>query len=214
MKSHSFPGKFIVVEGLDASGKATQAELLANRFKSTDHNVKKVEFPAYKTEFGQLVRNYLDGKLGEKEELPPEIRSLLYSLDRYQFKHEFADFLANGGVLVSDRFSQSNYAFQSATAENSESMTEWMKAVDSRLPQPDEIIFLDVPPEVTAGMMAERRKDIHESDIEYQKKVYERYLELAEQGGWTVIDCVDEGELRPIEAIHEDIWSKVSELDV
>jgi dTMP kinase len=202
-------GKFIVIEGLDASGKATQSGFLAERFREEGEEVRQVEFPAYDTEFGSLLRDYLDGELGQKEELPSEIRSLLYSLDRYQFKKEFREFLKDGGVLIADRFSQSNYAFQSADSNEPEEMTEWMAKVDSRLPQPDEVIFLDVPPEKTAELMEDREKDMYEDNLEYQRKVYRRYLELAEEVGWKIVDCVEDGQMKSREDISREIWKKI-----
>lgn len=205
-------GAFIVVEGLDASGKHTQAVRLADRIREHGRDVKQVEFPAYDTPFGRLVKDYLDGAYGDREDVPFEVRSLLYAADRYQFRDEFDRFLGDGGVIVADRFNQSNYAFQTAGADEADARDRltWMKEVESRLPEPDLVIFLDVPPRITAGLMAERDQDQHESDRDFQRQVYERYMALAEEEGWTVIDCVDDGNLRPREEIQADIWEHVA----
>lgn len=204
-------GTFIVIEGLDASGKATQAERLVERLERKGEDVRHVAFPAYDTAFGSLVRNYLDGEYGDKDELPVELRALLYAADRYQFKHDFAEFLAAGGVIVADRYSQSNYAFQTVDAhpEERDALVDWMKTVEARLPQPDVHIFLDTPPEVARDLMADRERDQHEADLAFQRKVYERYRELAEEDGWHVVEAVEGGSLRSRDAIHADIWDRV-----
>lgn len=206
-------GTFIVIEGLDASGKATQAERLVERLEREGEDVRHVAFPAYDTAFGGLVRDYLKGAYGDKEELPVEIRALLYAADRYQFKHDFASFLEEGGVIVADRYSQSNYAFQTVDAgEEQEALLAWMKRVESRLPQPDAHIFLDTPPETAQELMADREKDQHEADLAFQRKVHRRYRELADEDDWHVVEAVAEGELRSRDAIHTDIWNRVKPL--
>lgn len=203
-------GTFIVIEGLDASGKATQAERLVERLEQEGEDVRHVAFPAYETAFGSLVRDYLKGAYGDKEELPVEIRALLYAADRYQFKHDFSTFLDEGGVIVADRYSQSNYAFQTVDAgEEQDALLEWMKRVESRLPQPDAHIFLDTPPTVARKLMADRDKDQHEADLAFQRKVHERYRELATEEDWHIVEAVAEGELRSKDAIHADIWRRV-----
>lgn len=205
-------GLFIVIEGLDASGKATQTQLLVDRLEGAGETVRKVEFPAYDTPFGRLVRKYLDGEYGDKQDIPVEVRALLYSADRYQFKDDFSSFLDDGGVLVADRYSQSNYAFQSAATDDDDALVDWMQQVDARLPQPDIVFFLDVPPSQTAQLMANRDQDQHEADTAFQRQVYERYTALAEQEGWTIIDCMENSELRAKHDIADEIWRRVEEL--
>ncbi len=206
-------GTFVVIEGLDAAGKATQTRRLVHRLRDAGEDVHWVEFPAYDTDFGQLVRRYLDGGFGDKDEMPVEVRALLYSLDRYQFKDEFRELLGDGGVLVADRYSQSNYAFQSAeaAADDRAALADWLQAVDSRLPQPDRVIFLDVPPRVALDQLGDDA-DQHEADRAFQEQVYDRYLALGEREGWTVIDCVDDGAMRSKDTIHQDVWDAVAPL--
>ncbi|MDY6770829.1 MAG: dTMP kinase [Candidatus Nanohaloarchaea archaeon] len=213
-------GLFIVIEGTDASGKETQARRLTERLEENGHDVKYAEFPAYDTEFGQLVADYLRGEYGDMDDLPVELRSLLYSLDRYQFKDEYQDFLDSGGILIANRYSQSNFAYQTVDVPEDEQdeLVDWMKQVDSRLPQPDHVFFLNLPIEAARKFMAEKgerdyldgeNKDIHEKDVEFQRKVAERYLDLAEQEHWTVIDCVEDDDIRSIDNIHSDLVDRL-----
>lgn len=216
-------GLFIVIEGTDASGKETQARRLTERLEDRGLDVRYAEFPAYNSQFGQLVAEYLRGEYGDMDDIPVEIRSLLYSLDRYQFKHEYRDFLEDGGVLISNRYSQSNYAYQSVEAdpEEQDELVQWMKQVDSRLPQPDHVFFLNLPIQVAKQFMEEKgdreylngeNKDIHEKDTDFQQQVAQRYLDLAEQDHWTVIDCTDGQDARSLDDIEDELHGHVETL--
>ena len=143
-------GSFIVIEGVDASGKGTQAERLVERLESEGEEVKYVNFPRYDTKFGSLVGKYLRGEFGEREEIPEEIRCMFYAMDRYQFKDEFNEFLKDDGIIVSDRYTQSNLGYQAADFEGKEKkeMINWIEDLERRIPQPDTVLFLDVKPEM------------------------------------------------------------------
>lgn len=207
-------GLFIVLEGLDASGKRTQAERLVDRFETDGKEARYIEFPTYgETRIGELIDEYLSGGF----EAPEEVVSLLYAADRYQFREQFEEFLDSGGVIVADRFSPSNYAFQTARTPESErsDMVGWMKSVESRLPEPDLVIFLDIPPQNARELMEEDGKDpdVHEEDLAFQRKVAERYRELAEEEGWDVVEVVEGGDVRSRDEIEEDIWRRVANID-
>lgn len=201
-------GLFVVIEGLDSSGKHTQADLLVDRLEAADESAKMVEFPTHgETRIGRVIDDYLHGDY----DVAPEVRALLYAADRYQYAAMFREFLADGGVLVADRYSASNYAFQTTHLEGGEweDLLAWMETVESRLPEPDLTIFLDVDPATARSLMADRDRDVHEDDLDFQEAVAANYRRLAGRAGWTTIDCVEESELRPIDAIHEDIWDLV-----
>jgi len=222
-------GKIIVFEGLDSSGKKTQTELLESRLKKEGRKVVTFHFPSYqKTRFGELISKYLKGEFGAKEEISPEIGSLLYALDRYQFKKEIEKALEEGAIVILDRYTPSNI-YQAAKMEGEKrfELWEWIKSVESRLPKADIIIFLDVPPQITQKLFAGREvknalvetgKDIHESDIKYQEKVRELYLEIGRREEWVLINCCTEKggrlELRSPQEIHEEIFKKLKEKGV
>ena len=126
-------------------------------------------------------------------------------------------------ILIANRYTQSNMAFQGAKFEGEEMVefANWIKQMESRLPQPDLVIFLDMPVEQTEMMIGGRedkeyikgkKKDIHEEDIEFQKKVRRTYLELARLENWKVIRCTKDGIVRHPNDIHHEIWESVKEL--
>ncbi|MEM5814724.1 MAG: thymidylate kinase, partial [Candidatus Aenigmatarchaeota archaeon] len=193
--------------------------LLEKRLKAAGKAVEAISFPAYSTKFGGLVGRYLAGEFGTKEEVGPEIASLLYSMDRYQFKNQIKKWLESGKTVISDRYSSSN-VYQAAKLDGAEQfrLWEWAKALDSRLPKADFTIFLNVPPEVSENLFAGREAksalvgkalDIHERDKAYQEKVRQLYLEIAKKEGWIVVDCMKGGALRKPEDIHEEIFKKL-----
>jgi len=218
----SYSGKFIAIEGVDSSGKKTQAQRLARRLKEEGANVKYVEFPSYEdTELGKLVSRFLRGEFGDRSDVPVEVMSMFYAMDRYQFKQEYQEFLENGGTIVANRYSQSNLAFQTAELEGEafDEMVSWLKNLESRLPQPDRVFVLDVDPVKAQSLMAEKdlreylkgeEKDINEEKLGFQEKVAENYLRLAKRYGWTVIDCIEDGDLRSIEEINDELCREIS----
>lgn len=205
---------FIVLEGIDSSGKKTQINLLYKKLKKEGFSPELLEFPTYeKSPYGELVGKYLRGELGKKNEIAPEIPSLLYAIDRYQFKDELFDKLIKGKILIADRYLQSNIGFQAAKFEGQARFTfiDWLEEVESRMPQADIVIFLDIPPEVSKQLMKGEKKDIYEKDLGYQKKVRETYLQTAKREGWVVVNCCnkDAKRLKTPEEIHEEIWNGI-----
>ncbi len=219
-------GKFIVFEGIDSSGKKTQATLLAERLRKEGKKIEIIHFPTYQnTPLGVLVAKYLKGEFGSKESVTPEISSLLYSLDRYQFQKELEQKLNSGINIIADRYSASNI-FQAAKVEGDKrfEIWEWAKGVDSRLPQPDMIIILNVPVQISKDLFSKREKkneliegekDIHESDLNYQEKVRKAYLDISQREGWIVIECCiernDKLEFVTPEEIHREVYRKLKE---
>lgn len=221
MRDKDYTGNFIVIEGIDSSGKKTQSERLVERLEESGEKVKFVEFPTYEdTEFGGLVSKFLRGEFGDRDEVPVEIISMIYAIDRYQFKKEYYDFLNEGGIIVANRYSQSNIAFQTAEYEDKEfdELKGWIKNIESRLPQPDMVFVLDIDPLKAQELMEKKdlreylkgeQKDINEEKLEFQRKVADNYMELAEIYDWNKVRCVENGELRSIEEINEEVWEQV-----
>ncbi|MBY6294483.1 dTMP kinase [Nanohaloarchaea archaeon H01] len=222
MVSEDRPGSLVVIEGIDSSGKKTQAKELVEKLEDCGEKVKYVEFPSYgDSELGEVVSQFLRGEFGERSELPVEVISMFYAMDRYQFRNEYEEFLSEGGVIVANRYSQSNIAFQSAEYEGQEfdEIVEWLKRLESRLPQPDQVFIMDIDPEIAQGLMAEKdlrdylegmERDINEEKVEFQRTVGKNYLKLAEMYDWSVVQCIEGGELRSIEDISDEIWSRLN----
>ncbi|MFW5902660.1 MAG: dTMP kinase [archaeon] len=216
-------GSFIVIEGIDASGKGTQSDKVVEKLKDKGEEVEYIDFPKYDTKFGSLISKYLRGEFGEKDEIPVEIRCMLYAMDRYQFKEHIQEALDKEKIIISDRYIESNLGYQTAEhkGKEREELIKWIETVEGRLPQSDLVIFLDVSPKEAYELhdqksireyMGNDKRDIHESVSEFQEKVYNNYHKLAEEKeNWTIVNCVENGELKNIEEIHEEIMNKLEE---
>jgi len=209
---------FISFEGIDSSGKKTQAEMLAKALKQMGYEVVELSFPAYNTTFGKIVAAYLRGEYGPKDS-SPEITALLFAIDRYQFKKAIEDSLKQRKIIICNRFTQSAMAFEGTMHEDKIGMMKWIEKVESRLPQPNLIIFVDMPIEASKKLMENREKkgylkgkskDILEEDLNFQNAVRKTYLEMAKRDKrWVVINCANrvggDWEIRKPEEIHEDV---------
>ncbi|MGE5676907.1 MAG: dTMP kinase [Pseudomonadota bacterium] len=219
-------GKLIIIEaGSDASGKATQTKKLFTRIKTEKHNIRKVEYPNYKSDSSALVKMYLNGEFGYKpEDVNAYAASTFYSVDRYaSYMKEWKRYYENGGIVLADRYTTSNMVHQASKIDDTaewERYLDWLwdlEFVKLGLPVPDMVIFLDVPPDITNGLISKRnnkitggsKKDIHESDSEYLKKTYKNACRIAEKYGWKRIVCTEGGLLRSIDDIHNEIYDYV-----
>lgn len=209
------PGKLIAIEGVDSSGKRTQARLLLGRLKKEGFDPCLVSFPRYGCFWGKLVKKYLRGEFGSLKDVRPEFASLLYSLDRYGAMPLIEQGLVNGRIVVCDRYIASNVAHQAAKFEGNARrlFVEWIGAVESRLPKPMATIFLDLPVETSIKLMQfrNREKDIHEANKPYLEAARQTYLELARKENWLCISCSSKNGIRPREEIHEELWQKLRE---
>ena len=212
----------VVIEGLDGSGKQTQAELLREKLSQSD-TVRKISFPNYESPAGELIRMYLNGKFGENASgVDSYAASALYAIDRYvSFKKTWQKDYQQG-LIIADRYTTSNMIHQGAKLLNGNEGDSFLKWLDEleythfRLPKPNRVIFLDVPLEISADLRRQRMakfqgKDIHENDDSYLKACYETAKVLAKMFGWNVINCVNNGVLRSPGEISEDIYRIIKE---
>ncbi len=213
-----------MIEGADGSGKGTQTRLLAKSLEEYGP-VVQFEFPRYKNSaFGNLIKRCLGGEFGNFLELSPYLSSLPYILDRVRAKYLLLESLKDGHVIC-DRYTPSNIAYQSAKLSSGE-RKEFIEFIESGeyeelgLPAPDLVIYLSVPVETSAQLIKERRakgkaevvKDIHESNLEYQRKVADVYRYLSkERSNWKIVDCVKGGKLLPREDVHQKVVKIVKE---
>ena len=220
-------GKLIMIEtGSDASGKATQTKKLVERLSNEYKNIRKVEYPNYESESSTLVKMYLRGDFGKNpSDVDPYVASTFYAADRYaSFKTEWEEFYNNGGIVIADRYTTSNMVHQASKMdkEDRDKYLDWLVDYEFNLykiPEPDCVIFLDVPIEFSQKLMENRKnkitgedkKDIHESDVDYLTKSYNNSLYIADKYNWKKINCVENEVLRSIEDIHEEIYKIVKE---
>lgn len=222
-------GKLIIIEAGDGSGKATQTEKLYARLSQDCLPVKKIEFPNYSSPSSALVKMYLNGSFGrDPNAVNPYVASTFYTVDRFaSFKTEWEDFYHEGGIILADRYTTSNMVHQAAKIiEVPERLQylDWLKTFEYQmfgLPEPDLVIFLDMPPEYSLKLIEQRSeessipKDIHEKSPDYLKKSYENALEIAILENWIRINCINEDQtLRSVDEIHQDVYRVVkSRLD-
>lgn len=211
-------GKLIVIEGTDASGKATQTKLLLNHFKKKHKKVILMSFPRYNTFFGKLIGKYLAGEFGSKEKFSPESAAMLYALDKYSASDEIEKKLSHGFTVILDRYTASNIAHQGAKftdIKKRNQFIKWVSDLESALPKSAVTVFLDVPVLVAQKLMKgkDRKKsyrkgkikDIHESDLRYLERTRKIYLKLSKQKNWHKINCVSKGKLKSKNLIHREI---------
>lgn len=218
----------VVLEGLDGAGKSTQVKKLKTYLESLFGSLEYVHFPRYDAPvYGDLISRFLRGDFGSNEAVYPQLVALLFAEDRHGAAPAIKQVLDNGGTVLLDRYVYSNIAYQCAKlSDNAEAerLRDWIfntEYGDFNLPKPDLNIFLDVPIGfVESKLKADRggedreylggAQDIHEADIEFQKRVraiYQRQCELDPK--FIRIDCSDEyGEMLPPGAI----FAKVKEV--
>jgi len=216
---------FIVIEGLDGSGKSTQIKLLRKYFEKESVNYFFLHFPRTDAPvFGELIARFLRGELGKIEEVNPYLLALLYAGDRMNAAGIIRTELEKNKVVLADRYVWSNIAFQCAKLEKTdeqERLRDWilhMEYEHFRIPRPDLNLFLDVPSSFTAKKLTEKRdgsernylkgrQDIHEKDLQFQQKVRNIYLRFAtSQPDCITIPCYTQDEtILP----EEEIFSKI-----
>jgi dTMP kinase len=173
------PGMLIAFEGLDQSGKQTQAEMLRDHLKETGRKSRLVSFPDYGTSIGEEIARALQGE----RDYGPEVMQLLYVANRYERKPDLQRWLDGGLILVSDRFSASSIAYGEAQGLEA----SWLTDMQRFLPVPALTILLDIAPETAVARKAVDR-DRYERDLAMQGRVRESYHRQAKQAGWVMLD--------------------------
>ncbi|MEO8257397.1 MAG: dTMP kinase [Acidobacteriota bacterium] len=189
------PGHIIAFEGLDQSGKQTQAELLRDRLKEEGHKARLVSFPDYATSIGEEIARALAGE----RDYDPDVMQLLYVANRYERKADLQRWLDGGLILVSDRYIASSIAYGEAQGLDA----GWLAAMQEFLPPPSLTIMLDIEP-ATAVQRKANDRDRYERDLALQTRVRESYQRQAAASDWIVLD----GE-RPKDDIAADVVSVV-----
>jgi dTMP kinase len=173
-------GLLVAFEGLDQSGKQTQAELLRDWLTSNGHGVRLLSFPDYQTVIGAEIGRALRGERG----YTADVMQLLYVANRYEFKGEILRMKESGTIVVCDRFLASSIAYGEAQGLDA----EWLRDIQKYLPQPDITFLLDIAPEVSARRKTADR-DTYERDLSMLGRVRDSYLRQATQSGWVRLDA-------------------------
>ena len=217
-------GKFIVLEGIDGSGKRTQLDMLAQTLASRGVPFAQISFPRYDGFFGKLVARYLNGEFGSLEAVDAHFSALLYAGDRLEAKPAIESSLTSGKILLADRYIGSNLAHQGARvpSEKRSEFLQWLKQLESQvyaLPAEDLVLYLHVPPMEAHRLVGEKaardytklQRDIQESNIAHLQAASDVYDQLAREPNWHKIECYDSaaGAMRSPEKIHQEILAAV-----
>jgi len=197
-----------VIEGVDGAGKSTQIKLLRNFFSKKGYDCEYLHFPRTETPyFGELISRFLRGEFGSLNEVDPYLVAMLYAGDRKDSSSLIKSWLNDGKIVLLDRYTYSNIAYQCAKLHDEpdqDKLMQWILALEFEhfgIPVPDLNIFLDVPLAFTKKNLTESRtgndrtylngnRDIHEGSLAFQKKVRDLYVRVSEiDDHLAVIDC-------------------------
>jgi dTMP kinase len=217
----------IAIEGIDGSGKNTQAKLLEARLRNSGLTTVLFSFPRYgETFFAASITDYLNGKFGSLSSVDPHFAALLYAGDRFETRAALLSAIAQHDTVLSDRYVASNLAHQGARvpAPSRRAFLEWTANLEHEvygLPRAQLTIYLDIPSEVASTLIQARarrtsatdRADIHESDILYLERCREVYRTLANENflnPWQTVSCLDDaGRLRDSSNIAQSVWESL-----
>ena len=218
-------GKLIVFEGTDGSGKSTQFQLLCHRLQQLEKPFRRLVFPQYDQPSSTLLKMYLGGEFGSHpSDVNPYAASTFYAVDRYAaWKKVWGGEYESGTLILSDRYTTSNAVHQGGKLSPAEqpAFFDWLFDFEYRklgLPQPDAVIYLDMPTQQAIRLLRARESathtsaDIHETDADYLALCRQTALRASQHYGWHKVACVDAvGRLRSREDIQEEIWQLVGQ---
>lgn len=215
-------GKFIVLEGIDGSGKKTQLDLLVRFLREKNLPVELADFPQYYSSFfGSLVGRYLREEFGEADKINPYLASLVYAGDRWEAKPQIERWLSEGRIVVANRYTGSNshQAGKIPAGKGRDRLLDWLEELEYRvfgIPQEDIVLLFDMPAEVgqtlvekkgARGYTGGRKRDGHEKNLAHLRNARGAYLEMVKRYDyWAKIDCLDlNGKLKPPVNIHQEV---------
>jgi len=224
-------GKLIVIDGVDGSGKNTQADLLIRHLRRDGKKVKIMDFPRYDENFfGRFIAHCLSEQYYNWTHIHPKIASIVYAADRWEAKEKIEKWLKEGYTVILDRYISSNQIHQGgkiANVKKREAFIKWLAEMEYKvfkIPTPDLTIYLSLPIEMVLKLIKDRdykgaraylgsKKDVHEKDKNFLKNSIKSALWLAEtQKGWIKIDCAKNGKMETRENIHEEVCKKIKKV--
>ncbi len=211
-------GKLIVLDGLDGSGKGTQAARLTDLLTAEGRNVLRVSFPNYGSDAAKLLDSYLHGGFGtDPNDVNPYAASTFFAIDRFASYHQgWKKHYLDGGIIIADRYTTSNAVHQCSKLPQSEwdGFLNWLFPYEYDLlglPAPDCVIYLQMDPAVSQKLMTgryqgdESKKDIHERNPEYLAKCRAAAEYCAKKLGWQTVSCDADGAPRTVDEIGDAV---------
>ena len=198
VKPSSRRGFFIGIEGIDAVGKRTQTDLLADWLRAKGIKAGVTSFPDYSTRIGGEIHEFFQGT----REYPREVIHMLLAANRWEDKGKVESMLAENQVVVVDRYSESNLAYGVANGLR----LGWLQSLEAGLPKTDLVLVLDAPPSALHGRRPES-KDPYERSSDVQENARQAYRRLARRFGWKIIDAS-----QGVQKVHQSLTSAVTKL--
>lgn len=223
-KTQSQRGKFIVIDGTDGSGKATQTELLVSELKVAGYEVEMVDFPQYGTKSAGLIEEYLNGKYGQ---VSPQAASIFYAIDRFDASFKIRQWLEGGKIVISNRYVTANAGHQGGKISDQIDRMKFFRWLDNleygifAIPKPDLNIILHVPAEMAQKLVDKKsadvrkyangkKRDLHEADLKHLKNAEKVYMEIAKLFPNTkLVECTMNGKLLLPNEVHNKVWDLV-----
>ncbi len=220
-------GKFIVIDGTDGSGKATQVKILAEQLKKSGYKIVIVDFPQYNQKSAGMVEEYLSGKYGSVENVNPYQASVFYAVDRFDASFKIGQQLAEGKIVLSNRYVSANMGHQGSKFTSKIKRKRYFKWLYDfeynlfKIPKPDLSLILHVEPEISQKLCTKRNKkewigkkrDIHEENLNHLKKAEKVYLEIADTFPcFKLIKCTENNSILSKKEISEKILKEVKKI--
>ncbi|MFI5387560.1 MAG: thymidylate kinase [Fimbriimonadales bacterium] len=227
---------FVALEGIDGSGKGTQAKILHQRCLKKGLSCFKLAFPQYgRTPFADAITEYLNGAYGGVRDVHPKLAALLFAADRFASREQLIEACHTHSLVVADRYVASNLAHQAAklVEKDRDAFIAWLTSIEYSyfgLPQADLTIYLEIPLKHARKLVSKKggrdqhslflddeqgaytslKADIHEQDAQYLaacKQVYEHLRDRQVGGKWVTVSCVSGDELRQPAEIGDEIFA-------
>ena len=218
---------FLVIDGTDGSGKWTQTQRLVERLRQEWYQVEVADFPQYGQKSAWLVEEYLNGKYGTAEEVWPYKASIFYACDRYAASFQIRQWLAEGKIIVSNRYVSANMWHQAGKIHDIKERDTYLAWLDNLeygifgIPKPDKNILLYMPTEIGQQLVDQKwardyvggqKRDIHEADLQHLKNAAEAYKYVAQKYQWTIVDSAPNGQLKSIDEVADEIRKEVQNM--
>nr|AIA16107.1 Thymidylate kinase [uncultured bacterium] len=218
------PGKLIVIDGLDGTGKTTQFNLLVETLKLAGYKVQTADFPRYGEKSASLVEQYLNGSYGD---INAHAASIFYAIDRFDASFHIRQWLDEGYIVVSNRYVTANAGHQGSKIKDRVDRLKYFKWLNDlehnifNIPKPDLNIILHVPAAMARKLgdkkKADRRvyangkkRDILEADLKHLKNAEQNFIEISKLFPNTkMVECVVKGKLLPPKQVHNKVWELV-----
>jgi len=231
LKIH-YRGRFIVIDGTDGSGKATQVAYLTKRLKKDGYKIKIVDFPEYyKNFFGKFIGHCLSEQYYKFINVHPKIASVLYAADRWESSEEMRKWLKNGYIIIANRYVSANQIHQGGKIKSAKKRADFIKWLDQMeykvfgLPRPDITLYLSLPINIVLKLLKNREsskmkrvylkkhKDVHESDLNFLINSRKSALKLEKEvPNFVKIECSEKGKILSREQVHEMVYKEVKKI--